>query len=183
MNGFAARYADDGPRSGRGRRPGRRGDGRGLRRRLEHDVPDGARPGRRRSRTPGRTLVLPIHFWIDTDGIVRDGALGGIGPDIMATASRTILPGVTVTSISREPEVVTELRRSGEPSPVAVAIRRARRLLEPARRCSSSRLRRDALADRPGSARRRRIDPLARSALRRLARVAAARPDRLRSSS
>jgi cytochrome c biogenesis protein CcmG, thiol:disulfide interchange protein DsbE len=42
-------------------------------------------------------LVLPVHFWIDSDGIVRDGALGGIGPDIMARGLQAILPGVTVT--------------------------------------------------------------------------------------
>jgi thiol-disulfide isomerase/thioredoxin len=42
-------------------------------------------------------FALPVHFWIDADGIVRDGALGGIGPDIMAQGLQTILPGVTVT--------------------------------------------------------------------------------------
>jgi cytochrome c biogenesis protein CcmG/thiol:disulfide interchange protein DsbE len=42
-------------------------------------------------------IVLPVHFWIDADGIIRDGALGGIGPDIMAAGLRTILPGVNVT--------------------------------------------------------------------------------------
>ncbi len=42
-------------------------------------------------------LALPVHFWIDTDGIVRDAALGGIGPDVMAAGLGTILPGVTVT--------------------------------------------------------------------------------------
>ena len=36
-------------------------------------------------------------FWIDAAGIVRDGALGGIGPDVMAAGSKTILPGVDVT--------------------------------------------------------------------------------------
>ena len=41
--------------------------------------------------------VLPVHFWIDTDGIIRAGALGGIGPDIMASHLQTILPGVEVT--------------------------------------------------------------------------------------
>ena len=40
---------------------------------------------------------LPVHFWIDAEGIVRDGALGGIGPDVMATGLETILPGVDVT--------------------------------------------------------------------------------------
>jgi len=42
-------------------------------------------------------LALPVHFWVDADGIVRDGALGGIGPDIMADGLRSIMPGVTVT--------------------------------------------------------------------------------------
>jgi thiol-disulfide isomerase/thioredoxin len=40
---------------------------------------------------------LPVHFWIDKDGIVRDGALGGIGADVMARGLQTILPGVVVT--------------------------------------------------------------------------------------
>ncbi len=42
-------------------------------------------------------VALPIHFWIDRDGIIRAGALGGIGPDVMATNLGTILPGVSVT--------------------------------------------------------------------------------------
>ena len=37
-------------------------------------------------------LALPIHFWIDKEGIVRDGALGGIGPDPMAEASARSCP-------------------------------------------------------------------------------------------
>jgi cytochrome c biogenesis protein CcmG, thiol:disulfide interchange protein DsbE len=41
-------------------------------------------------------IVLPVHFWIDNDGVIRDGALGGIGPDIMAAGLTKIL-GVTVT--------------------------------------------------------------------------------------
>jgi cytochrome c biogenesis protein CcmG, thiol:disulfide interchange protein DsbE len=40
--------------------------------------------------------ALPVHFWIDADGIVRDGALGGIGPDIMAAGLQSILPDVEV---------------------------------------------------------------------------------------
>jgi thiol-disulfide isomerase/thioredoxin len=40
---------------------------------------------------------LPVHFWIDKDGIVRDGALGGIGPDVMVRGLGKILPGVKVT--------------------------------------------------------------------------------------
>ncbi len=42
-------------------------------------------------------VALPIHYWIDKDGIVRDGALGGIGPDQMAQSLQFILPGVKVT--------------------------------------------------------------------------------------
>jgi thiol-disulfide isomerase/thioredoxin len=44
-----------------------------------------------------QAIALPVHFWVDADGIVRDGALGGIGADIMAAGLRTILPDVTVT--------------------------------------------------------------------------------------
>ena len=42
-------------------------------------------------------VALPVHFWIDAEGIVRDGALGGIGADVMARGLRSILPGVDVT--------------------------------------------------------------------------------------
>jgi thiol-disulfide isomerase/thioredoxin len=41
--------------------------------------------------------VLPVHYFIDALGVVRDAALGGIGPDVMASGLRAILPGVTVT--------------------------------------------------------------------------------------
>lgn len=41
--------------------------------------------------------ALPMHFWIDAEGVIRDGALGGIGPDIMARGVGRILPGVEVT--------------------------------------------------------------------------------------
>ena len=43
------------------------------------------------------TYSLPIHVWIDTEGIVRDAALGGVNADTMAMALGKILPGVTVT--------------------------------------------------------------------------------------
>jgi len=42
-------------------------------------------------------VALPVHYWIDAKGIVRDGALGGIGPDQMAQSLALILPGVEVT--------------------------------------------------------------------------------------
>ncbi len=41
--------------------------------------------------------VLPLHYFIDAQGNVRDAALGGIGPDVMASGLQEILPGVTVT--------------------------------------------------------------------------------------
>ncbi len=42
-------------------------------------------------------VALPVHVWIDAQGIVRDAAIGGIGPDVMARGVGAILPGVTVT--------------------------------------------------------------------------------------
>lgn len=44
-----------------------------------------------------RAAALPVHFWVDKDGIVRDAALGGIGPNEMAAGLGPILPGVKVT--------------------------------------------------------------------------------------
>ncbi len=43
------------------------------------------------------TYSLPIHFWIDKDGIIRAGALGGVGRDVFAANVRTVMPGVTIT--------------------------------------------------------------------------------------
>ena len=42
--------------------------------------------------------TLPVHFWIDKDGIIRDAAPGGITADAMNKALETIMPGVHVTS-------------------------------------------------------------------------------------
>ncbi len=41
--------------------------------------------------------ALPVHYFIDAQGIVRDAALGGQGPVAMARGLQAILPGVTVT--------------------------------------------------------------------------------------
>jgi len=41
-------------------------------------------------------IALPVHFWIDSNGVIRDGSLGGIGPDIMAAGLKSIMPGVDV---------------------------------------------------------------------------------------
>jgi cytochrome c biogenesis protein CcmG/thiol:disulfide interchange protein DsbE len=40
-------------------------------------------------------VALPVHYWIDAEGVVQDAALGGLGPDQMAASLGTILPGVT----------------------------------------------------------------------------------------
>ena len=42
-------------------------------------------------------VALPVHFWIDAKGIVRDGADGGIGAATMVHGLESILPGVDVT--------------------------------------------------------------------------------------
>jgi cytochrome c biogenesis protein CcmG, thiol:disulfide interchange protein DsbE len=49
------------------------------------------------AQTAWGAIVLPVHFWIDASGVIREGALGGIGPDLMAHGLSTILPGVNVT--------------------------------------------------------------------------------------
>jgi len=37
-------------------------------------------------------VLLPVHYWIDADGVIRAGAAGGIGPDEMDAGLATILP-------------------------------------------------------------------------------------------
>jgi peroxiredoxin len=43
-------------------------------------------------------VALPVHFWIDKDGIIRDEAPGGVGADYMVQALEKIMPGVKVTT-------------------------------------------------------------------------------------
>lgn len=49
------------------------------------------------AQTAWDAVALPVHYWVDRDGIIRAGSLGGIGPDTMAENLATILPGVDVT--------------------------------------------------------------------------------------
>jgi cytochrome c biogenesis protein CcmG/thiol:disulfide interchange protein DsbE len=63
---------------------------------LKATFPIGLDPKAEAQRT-WDAFALPVHFWIDKDGIVRAGALGGIGPDVMAASLQKILPGTTVT--------------------------------------------------------------------------------------
>ena len=96
MNGFAARYGDDGLIILAIDVKEEEGIVAAFAERLGATFPlgldsDGSVAAR------WDAIVLPVHFWIDKDGIVRDGALGGIGPDIMSRGLSTIMPGVDVT--------------------------------------------------------------------------------------
>jgi thiol-disulfide isomerase/thioredoxin len=95
MNGFAARYADNGlvviaidVREEEGA-VAAFGEDLGATFPLGLDA-DG------QAANTWDAVALPVHFWIDAKGIVRDGALGGIGPDIMANGLKKIMPGVDV---------------------------------------------------------------------------------------
>ena len=96
MNGFAARYADKGlmviaidvQEDDAAVAAFAEGLGASFPLGLDTD---------RKAAVAWDALGLPVHFWIDKDGVVRHGALGGIGPDVMAAGLETILPGVDVT--------------------------------------------------------------------------------------
>lgn len=96
MNGFAARYADDGLVIVAIDVKEEEGTVAAFAERLSAMFPIGL-DGDGSAQARWEALALPVHFWIDKDGIIRDGALGGIGPDIMARGLSTIMPGVDVT--------------------------------------------------------------------------------------
>lgn len=96
MNGFAARYGSTGlvvlaidVREDEGTVAT-------FAQRLSATFPVGLDGDGKASETWG-AVALPVHFWIDAKGIVRDGAAGGIGADTMAHGLQAILPGVDVT--------------------------------------------------------------------------------------
>jgi cytochrome c biogenesis protein CcmG, thiol:disulfide interchange protein DsbE len=95
MNGFAARYADDGLVVVAIDVKEEEGLVAAFAESLGATFPLGLDSDGRVSEA-WDALALPVHFWIDADGIVRDGSLGGIGPDVMASGLQTILPGVDV---------------------------------------------------------------------------------------
>ena len=96
MNGFAARYADDGLVVLAIDVKEEEGAVAAFAESLSATFPIGLdSDGSAQARW--EALALPVHFWIDKDGIIRDGALGGIGPDIMARGLSAIMPGVDVT--------------------------------------------------------------------------------------
>jgi thiol-disulfide isomerase/thioredoxin len=96
MNGFYARYADEGLVVVAIDVREEEGTVAAFAQDLNTTFPIGLDADGSAQRT-WEALVLPVHFWVDAEGIVRDGALGGIGPDIMAAGLRTIMPGVDVT--------------------------------------------------------------------------------------
>ena len=96
MNGFAARYADTGlvvlaihVREGEETVAPFVSS-------LNVAFPVGLDPDGSRARA-WDAAALPVHYFIDAQGIVRDAALGGQGPVVMARGLQAILPGVTVT--------------------------------------------------------------------------------------
>lgn len=95
MNGFAARYADDGLVVLAIDVKEEEGVVAAFAERLRSTFPIGLdKDGSAQTRWDA--IALPVHFWIDKDGFIRDGALGGIGPDIMVAGLKTIMPGVDV---------------------------------------------------------------------------------------
>jgi thiol-disulfide isomerase/thioredoxin len=95
MNGFAARYADDGLVVLAIDVQEEEGLVAAFAQGLAATFPLGLDSDGRVAEAWG-AVALPVHFWIDADGIVRDGSLGGIGPDIMAAGLQKIMPGVDV---------------------------------------------------------------------------------------
>jgi thiol-disulfide isomerase/thioredoxin len=96
MNGFYARYADDGLIVLAIDVREEEGTVAAFAQELNATFPIGLDADGSAQRV-WEAVVLPVHFWIDAEGIIRDGALGGIGPDIMADGLRKIMPGVNVT--------------------------------------------------------------------------------------
>ena len=96
MNGFAARYADTGLVVIAIDVREEEGAVAAFGESLNATFPLGL-DGDGKAADTWDAIALPVHFWIDAEGIVRDGALGGIGPDVMAAGLETILPGVDVT--------------------------------------------------------------------------------------
>ena len=96
MNGFAARYAEDGLVIVAVDIREDEGDVAAFASSLNATFPLGLDSDGAAQREWG-AFGLPVHDWIDREGIVRDGALGGIGADVMARGVQSIMPGVVVT--------------------------------------------------------------------------------------
>jgi cytochrome c biogenesis protein CcmG, thiol:disulfide interchange protein DsbE len=95
MNGYAARYADDGLVIVAIDIEEEEGDVAGFATSLNATFPLGLDADGKAQEAWG-AFGLPVHYWVDREGVVRDGALGGIGSDVMARGVQSILPGVVV---------------------------------------------------------------------------------------
>jgi thiol-disulfide isomerase/thioredoxin len=62
-------------------------------------------------------IVLPVHYWIDAGGVIRAGAAGGIGPDIMEQGLATILPPSGSASPTSSPPSASSSSPSSSPGP------------------------------------------------------------------
>ena len=96
MNGFAARYAEDGLVVLAIDVREEEGEVAAFAQSLNATFPigldlDGS------AQDAWDAIALPVHFWVDANGIIRHGSIGGIGPDEMAAGLRSIMPGVDVT--------------------------------------------------------------------------------------
>jgi thiol-disulfide isomerase/thioredoxin len=96
MNGYAVRYFDEGLVVVAIDVKEEEGTAAGFAQSLGTTFPMGLDADGRTAEA-WDALALPVHFWIDKDGIIRDGSLGGIGPDVMVEGLRAILPGVDIT--------------------------------------------------------------------------------------
>jgi thiol-disulfide isomerase/thioredoxin len=96
MNGYAARYANDGLVVLAIDVKEEEGLVAAFAQNLGTTFPLGL-DGDGRTAEAWDALALPVHFWIDKDGVIRDGSVGGIGPDVMVDGLRSILPGVSIT--------------------------------------------------------------------------------------
>ncbi len=95
LNGFAVRYADAGLVVLAVHVKDDEAAARAFTEELNVTFPvaldvDGSRAAR------WDAIALPVYYWVDADGVVRDAALGEIGPDVMAAGLGSILPGVTI---------------------------------------------------------------------------------------
>lgn len=95
MNDFAARYADEGLVVLAIDVGEEEGAVAAVARQLEATFPFGLDSDGHAADAWG-AVDLPVHFWIDAEGIVRDGSLGGIGADRMAAGLQSIMPGADV---------------------------------------------------------------------------------------
>ena len=95
MDGFAARYANDGLVIVAIDVKEEEGVVAAFAQRLGATFPLGLDTSGNVA-TAWDAIALPVHFWIDKDGVIRDGSAGGIGPDIMASGLQTVMPDVVI---------------------------------------------------------------------------------------